>query len=104
MRDLHKLFLGEIFEWAGKYRIVDISSPQIRWCHAQFIESELERYSKLLSELTPFSPDLSREEIINRLVKVHGELIVIHPFRDGNGRTTRLLCDLLLGQAGARNS
>jgi len=35
-----------------------------------------------------------------RLAELHGELIAVHPFRDGNGRTVRLFCDLLLMQAG----
>lgn len=97
---LHKMFLGGIFEWAGTYRNIDISSPGIRWCHAKFIDQEMDKFGKRLQELTPFSPDWSREDLISRLAEIHGELVVIHPFRDGNGRTTRLLCDLLLMQAG----
>lgn len=96
---IHKVYLGNIYEWAGKYRTVDLSSENIRWCHAQYIESEMEKFSKLLSDLTPFKPYLSRKEILQRLAKLHGELIIIHPFRDGNGRTTRLLSDLFLLQA-----
>ena len=97
--NLHKLFLKDIFDWAGEYRTVDISSEDIRWCHSQFIKTEMKRYSKTLSSLTPFKKSLTRNEIIRRLSKIHGELIVIHPFRDGNGRVTRLLCDLLFMQA-----
>ena len=37
--------------------------------------------------------------MLHRLAQSYGELIVIHPFRDGNGRVTRILCDLLLMQA-----
>ena len=99
VRQLHRLFLGNVFEWAGEYRRVDLSSDDIRWCHAKHISSEMERFGKRLSLLTPFSPALSREELLSRLAELHGELIVIHPFRDGNGRTARLLGDLLLMQA-----
>jgi cell filamentation protein len=60
----------------------------------------MHRYGGLLTELTPFSPTFSDKEVAARLARVHGELILIHPFRDGNGRLTRLLCDLLLVQAG----
>ncbi|MFH1546036.1 MAG: Fic family protein [Patescibacteria group bacterium] len=98
--DLHKLFLGDIFEWAGNYRRVDISSEKIHWCHALHIPTEMQNYEKRLARLTPFSLKLSREETLSRLAELHGELIAIHPFRDGNGRTVRLLCDLLLMQAG----
>ncbi len=99
VRYLHRLFLGEIYDWAGQYRTVDLSSGDIRWCHAKFIPQEMEKISNLLSEMTPFSPNMPRVELIQRLAEVHGELVVIHPFRDGNGRLTRFLCDLLLIQA-----
>jgi len=59
----------------------------------------MEEYSKRLSSLTPLNPNLSRKKILEKLAGLHGELIVIRPFRDGNGRVTRLLCDLLLMQA-----
>ena len=97
--DLHKLFLGKIYEWAGSYRTVDLSSEDIRFCHAAYINESMKIFSEELSKLSPFTPNLSKHEIIDRLVRIHGEMIVIHPFRDGNGRVTRLLCDLLLMQA-----
>jgi cell filamentation protein len=101
VRDLHELFLGKVYEWAGRYRTVDLSSEDIRFCHAAFIQNNMQTFSDdLLSKLTPFRPDLAKSEILNRVSKIHGELIIIHPFRDGNGRTIRLLCDLLLMQAG----
>lgn len=99
VRALHKLFLGGIYPWAGEYRQVDLSSAQIRWCHAKHIPSEMERFNVRLQELTPCAATLTRMELVARLAELHAELVVIHPFRDGNGRTTRLLTDLLLLQA-----
>ncbi|OFX08389.1 MAG: hypothetical protein A2516_12250 [Alphaproteobacteria bacterium RIFOXYD12_FULL_60_8] len=96
---LHKMFLGEIFEWAGTYRNVDISSPSIRWCHAKFIKTEMERLNGLLKGATPLSPRLPHGEIVAKVAQTHGELIAIHPFRDGNGRTARMLANLMLMQA-----
>ena len=100
VRALHRLFLGDIFAWAGSYRTVDLSSADIHWCHAQHIPREMRRFDRLLRSLTPFSPKLTKDEVVERLGEIHGELIVIHPFRDGNGRVTRLLGNLLLVQAG----
>lgn len=99
VRRIHHTLFRDVFSWAGTYRHVDISSESIRWCHAQFIDNEMQRFGKLLTELSPLSPDMDYEEVIRRLARIHGELIVIHPFRDGNGRTTRTLEDLLLLQA-----
>lgn len=97
--ELHRRFLGPVFEWAGTYRNVDLSSGDIRWCHAAHIGREMARFGDLLASLTPFSAGMSRSTILDRLARIHGELVVIHPFRDGNGRVTRLLGDLLLMQA-----
>ncbi len=97
---IHKTFLGSIYEWAGKYRDVDISSADIRWCHAKFIPSQMDELDKLLLTHTPFTEKLTRKGVIQKLSEIHGELIIIHPFRDGNGRVTRLVCDLLLMQSG----
>lgn len=96
---LHALFLDSLYEWAGTYRTVDISSADIRWCHAEHIPACMTDYGRRLAALTPFSPDMPREQVLSRLAELHGELVIIHPFRDGNGRTTRLLGDLLLMQA-----
>lgn len=97
--DLHRLFLGSLYEWAGRYRTVDISSADIRWCHAAHVGKEMARLGQRLSALTPLVPMLDRPTFLSRLAELHGELVVIHPFRDGNGRTTRILTNLLLMQA-----
>ncbi len=39
VRDLHNFFLGKVYEWAGRYRTVDLSSEDIRFCHAAFIQN-----------------------------------------------------------------
>jgi cell filamentation protein len=89
-----------LFSWAGKYRTVDISSEDIRWCHAQYIASEMQKVHHLLQDWTPFSPAMPLSSMLEKLACIHGNLILIHPFRDGNGRTVRLLGDLLLMQSG----
>ena len=100
IKKLHHLFLGKIYDWAGEYRSVDLSSPGIRWCRAAYIESEMQKFQQSLQEMTPFTPDMTFEDIIQKFSYLHGELIVIHPFRDGNGRVARLLGNLLLLQSG----
>lgn len=96
---LHAMFLGEIYPWAGRYRTIDISSPGIRWCHALHIETEMARLEDRLKDATPLSPLAPRAEVLAKVAEIHGELVVIHPFRDGNGRTARLLANLMLMQA-----
>ena len=42
---------------------------------------------------------MDQKDVLYKIAYIHGELIMIHPFRDGNGRVTRMLCDLLLLQS-----
>jgi cell filamentation protein len=96
----HKQWLGEVYEWAGKYRQVNISkggfpfamSPQISRLMQEFERNVLARY-------TPCTFDDS-EKVLEALAITHCELVLIHPFREGNGRVSRLLSTLIALQAG----
>jgi cell filamentation protein len=102
VQNIHRVWLSPLFDWAGDYRTVDIVSDDIRWCHAQHIDSEMKKWGKNLKESTPFTPKMSESEMLQKITYLHGEFIMIHPFRDGNGRTIRLLMDLLLLQSGRK--
>ena len=90
----------EIYEWAGRYRKVNVSkngftfamAAQVPKLMQQFEENELARYTPCVFE--------HREKIIRALAEVHTELLLIHPFREGNGRLARLLSTLMALQAG----
>lgn len=100
LREMHRDWLGEIYEWAGEYRTVDLAKPEIRFANAGQIHrlmGELER--KFLATRTPCLPG-DRKRIADDLAVVHAELILIHPFREGNGRCARLLSGLMGLQAG----
>lgn len=61
---------------------------------AQNIESALQQFRTEFENNKPTVKD-SKEEIAKKLALIHCELNVIHPFREGNGRTRRLFLDLL---------
>jgi cell filamentation protein len=97
---LHWMWLGSIYSWAGKYRSVNVSKAGFQFAHAPLIEnlmSALEQDS--LRQHTPCHKS-NDAEVSAALAEVHGELILIHPFRDGNGRLARLLTLLMALQAG----
>lgn len=100
IRALHRLWLGLIYPWAGEYRGVNIGKAGFQFAHAPLIPDlmgELERGA--LARHTPCnSPDDG--ELAQALAEVHAELILIHPFREGNGRLARLLALLMALQAG----
>ena len=98
--ELHALWLDEVYPWAGQYRSVDIGKGGFQFAHARFI-------SRLMAELekgalrihTPCRPT-EEAKLALALAEVHAELILIHPFREGNGRLARLLAMLMALQAG----
>jgi cell filamentation protein len=98
--DLHRLWLAPIYTWAGQYRSVNIGKAGFQFAHAPLIQglmAELER--GVLSAFTPCRPS-NDAGVARSLAIVHAELILIHPFRDGNGRVARLLALLMGLQAG----
>ncbi|MBI5634362.1 MAG: Fic family protein [Nitrospirae bacterium] len=97
---IHKAWLEEVYEWAGQYRQVNVSKGDFSFAMARHVPQLMQDFkNRLLSQYTPctFATD---EEIINAMAEVHTELMLIHPFREGNGRAGRLLAVLMAFQAG----
>lgn len=95
----HGRWLGNVYAWAGAERTVNVSKDGFTFATAAFIPDLLREFQKQqLDVLTPCRPT-SINELLNAFSSVHVELILIHPFREGNGRTARLLCDVMAVQA-----
>ena len=100
IRRLHRMWLGEIYPWAGNYRTVNIGKGGFQFAHAPLIPRLMAVFSKeRLGRHTPcgVAPDVA---IARSMAEVHAELILIHPFRDGNGRLARLMAVLMAHQVG----
>lgn len=96
----HKLWLGEVYSWAGKYRQVNLSKGNFPFAAAQHIPVLMNQFEReVLARNTPCNFQ-DREEIIHALAETHIELVLIHPFREGNGRIARILSTLMALQAG----
>jgi cell filamentation protein len=97
---IHKIWLGKVYPWAGNYRQVNVSKGNLRFATASQIPHLMEELENgPLREFTPCRFD-SVEEIARALAVVHVELVLIHPFREGNGRVARMLANLMALQAG----
>jgi len=97
---LHQSWLENIFTWAGSYRSVNISKGNFVFAAAMHVpQLMLEFERKQLTRLTPCRFE-KIENVVAALAEVHVELILIHPFREGNGRVARLLSVLMALQAG----
>lgn len=97
--EIHKLFLGTLYTWAGKIRTVEISKGTTLFCASKFIKTMLEDFEKLLEAHVPTSKD-SKKVAAEKLALIHCEFNAIHPFREGNGRTIRLFLDLMVLSCG----
>ena len=100
LRDVHRQWLGNIYSWAGTYRQVNISKENFQFAAAAHIPSLMQEFDRnILAAWTPCQGG-SIPEDAKALAIVHAEFILIHPFREGNGRLGRMLANLMALQAG----
>jgi len=96
---MHQRWLGSIYEWAGRYRRVMMSKGGLMFAAPAHIPNLMIEFEKeILQRYTPCIFD-SKQKVISALAIVQTELILIHPFREGNGRISRLLATLMALQA-----
>ena len=97
---MHHLWLKGIYPWAGKLRSVNIGKGGFEFAQARCIPALLDEFEqKQLKVYTPCSFSIM-DKISHALAEVHVELMLIHPFREGNGRLGRMLATLMALQAG----
>jgi cell filamentation protein len=100
LRDMHHEWLGGIYSWAGTYRQVNLSKGDFPFATAEHIPSLISEFEKnILAVWTPCQGGTIPRDA-KALAIVHAEFILIHPFREGNGRLGRMLSDLMALQAG----
>ena len=85
---IHEYLFEDIYPFAGKIRNENISKGEFRFAQFEYIESELE---KLLNQLKKenYLKGLDKVALVKKLAYYLAELNVLHPFREGNGRTIR---------------
>ena len=100
IREMHRCWLGGIYSWAGEYRQVNVAKGEFMFAAANQVPRLMQGFEQgALREFTPCR-FFSADEQAQALAVVHSELILIHPFREGNGRCARLLAVLMGLQAG----
>lgn len=85
---IHKFLFEDLYPFAGKFRTENISKGEFTFAWWEYIENELDR---LLNELKSenYLEGLNKKDLSKRLAYYLSELNVLHPFREGNGRTIR---------------
>ncbi|MBP9729640.1 MAG: Fic family protein [Gammaproteobacteria bacterium] len=97
---VHALWLGDIYTWAGHYRQVNLSKDGFLFAAAHQVPHLMQQYEvRFLKRYTPCCFK-NLDEVASAIAITHAELILIHPFREGNGRLARLFANLMALQAG----
>jgi cell filamentation protein len=101
LKRFHYFLFRDVYDWAGETRRVDISKDGMKFAHWRNVD---ENASALLAGLEDEDYLLGRSQdfIVERLAYYYGELNALHPFREGNGRTQRVLLRQLSVAAGWR--
>lgn len=81
---IHKYLFDEIYDFAGKVRIVNIAKGNFRFAPVMYLQAAIEHVEKM--------PQSTFDEIVEKYV----EMNIAHPFREGNGRSTRIWLDFIL--------
>lgn len=96
---IHHTLYQDIFDWAGKYREVDIYQGDTRFCHFAWIEKEGNALMRALEEEAYLS-GLDKTAFVARLAHYYCEINVLHPFRIGSGLAQRVFFEQLAIHAG----
>lgn len=96
---IHKLAFEQLYTFAGHYRTVNISKGGFVFPAALFIPQSMQLFEdSILNQLPDKYND--KQQLVKDVAKVHAELLFIHPFREGNGRTARILANMMMRKQG----
>ena len=96
----HTQWLCDVYEWAGEYRQVNISKGGFVFAMAAQVPRLMQEFGRdVLKRYSPCTFD-NAKDVLEALAVTHCELVLIHPFREGNGRLSRLLSQIMALQAG----
>jgi cell filamentation protein len=97
---MHQDWLSSLYAWAGRFRTVELSKAGFQWPPAHLVAANMQTIEReTLRHLTPCRP-APHDAVALALAQVQADLLFVHPFREGNGRLARWLCDLMAMQAG----
>lgn len=84
LRDIHRCLFGGLYDFAGELRTVNIAKGHFRFANCRYLKETLAAVERM--------PEGTFDEIIAK----YAEMNIAHPFREGNGRATRIWLDMIL--------
>lgn len=93
LQHLHHHLFQDLYEWAGKPRVIDISKGTTRFCTCSRIQPEAK---KLFSTIPALINLNNQHDLVTQVADLYCEMNILHPFREGNGRVQRFFFEELL--------
>ena len=84
LKAIHKYLFEDIYKFAGELRTVNISKGNFRFAPLMYLEAALENIDKM------------QQSTFDEIIEKYVEMNIAHPFREGNGRSTRIWLDCIL--------
>lgn len=84
LSDIHRFLFSDIYDFAGKVRDVNIAKDNFRFAPSMYLEEVLKKIDEM------------PQDNFDNIIKKYIEMNVAHPFREGNGRSTRIWLDMIL--------
>lgn len=99
LQSIHRFLFEDIYDWAGQIRTVDIAKGNI-FCLVQFIETQFDELYPKMQKDKFLHGQTDINYVSKKIAYYLSEINVIHPFREGNGRTQRIFCQQLCNNTG----
>jgi cell filamentation protein len=94
LQAIHKRLFASIYDWAGKLRTVEMAKDKTRFAPIEYLVQAADTvFSGLKKE--EYLDNLDDEKYVARFAHYYSEVNILHPFREGNGRTERVFFSLL---------
>ena len=88
--EIHKKLFGDVYFFAGEFRKENIAKGSFRFADYRYIENEIIKLFKMiLEDSIILNKNIDKDMLAEKLAYYSAELNVLHPFREGNGRTIR---------------
>lgn len=100
IKHVHGRIFNDLYDWAGRFRTVTISKPGVTWPPPDYLDEAMQTFEReVLSRylIATLQSDMNFCEAVGH---IQGEFLTIHPFREGNARTIKLVTNLLAVQTG----
>ncbi|MGL1958689.1 MAG: Fic family protein [Colwellia sp.] len=103
LQKIHQILFGDLYTWAGQSRTIGMNKGDTMFCRPEHIQREVTKLFNVLSHANYFQ-NISMTELIVKIAEFYGDLNIIHPFREGNGRSQRILFEHIIVNCGFKIS